>query len=479
MNLRMILPALLLLTSVNGNAQVTARAEIPYQRSYGYPWVMQMENQGVGALFMAKDNDKDKRLFKIMHYGTNLKLIAQDSIHIDKKMDFESYRYSDGNLYSFMRNREDLMIVKYDTKTHKQSIVNGNFGKKGDISNSFIKNDYMVFRSVVKKVDRLGFMNLKTGDCVFNDLHFDKVKDRKVFIIETMIVDHNAYALVRADQELYLIKSTLQGKELSRICLTTEMEEQILTASICKVNNELLMTGTYSLDRKGGSNGVYFAQLGTDKIKSIKFYNFLDLSHFTDFMSGRKQKKMERKKEKAEKHGKELLLNCNILCHDVKKVGDSYFFLGEAYQPVYHTVSTGMGTTTYFAGYKYTHSVLMKFDKNGNKLWDACFEMSSKELAPYLRARVALSIQNNNVNCVFADRGKLVSKLFSNKDGKVLQDRQTNMIEATDENEDVKKTRTARCEHWYDNSFIVIGTQIVKKAGDRIKLTYLNKYSIK
>ena len=74
-----------------------------------------------------------------------------------------------------------------------------------------------------------------------------------------------------------------------------------------------------------------------NKFNNIKFYNFLDLKNFTDYMSDRKQAKIERRKEKAKKAGKEYALKYLMASHRIMTDGKDYFYLGEAYFPVYST----------------------------------------------------------------------------------------------------------------------------------------------
>ena len=84
------------------------------------------------------------------------------------------------------------------------------------------------------------------------------------------------------------------------------MPERIISASASKARDKYFVTGTYSRSKKGGAEGIFFSELKDNKFNNIKFYNFLDLKNFTDYMSDRKQAKIERRKEKAKKAGKDM-----------------------------------------------------------------------------------------------------------------------------------------------------------------------------
>ena len=198
-------------------------------------------------------------------------------------------------------------------------------------------------------------------------------------------------------------------------------------------------------------------------------------------MSDRKQAKIERRKEKAEKAGKEYSLKYLMASHRIMTDGKDYFYLGEAYYPVYRTTWVGNTMITTFAGYNYTHAVLAKFDVAGNLLWDECFPMEPSLMPMYVKHFVSASMKGNNVNLLFTDKNRLVSKLFRNADGNVIQDRTSEIIETDNEDEDVKKMRYSNSQYWYGDNFLVYGTQVVKntKTGERRKVFAVTKYTIK
>lgn len=167
--------------------------------------------------------------------------------------------------------------------------------------------------------------------------------------------------------------------------------------------------------------------------------------------------------------------------HRIMTDGKDYFYLGEAYYPVYRTTMVGNMVMSTFAGYDYTHAVLAKFNAAGNLLWDECFPMDPRTLPMYVKRFVSASMKGNNVNLLFADKNRLVSKLFRNADGKVIQDRTSEMIETGNDEEDVKKMRYSNSQYWYGDNFLVYGTQVVKnsKTGERRKVFAITKYTIK
>ena len=136
---------------------------------------------------------------------------------------------------------------------------------------------------------------------------------------------------------------------------------------------------------------------------------------------------------------------------------------------------------TTFAGYNYTHAVLAKFDVAGQSALGRMFPYGTTPMPMYVKHFVSASMRGNNVNLLFTDKNRLVSKLFRNADGNVIQDRTSEIIETDNEDEDVKKMRYSNSQHWYGDNFLVYGTQVVKntKTGERRKVFAVTKYTIK
>lgn len=468
--------------SVSMTAQVAGRIEYPYRADYEDQLVLPVGDKGLVVQSFARDTKDGKRCFKTAYYSTAMKYVSADSMLIDKGMYYYSNVVENGVLYSVLRERDgSFMIVAFNTATRKCTVTDGEYTRKGSMRNLVISDGSVVFSSTQKKTDRIGIIDLKSGSCNFADIHFPKVKDKNIFILENTVIDNTIYALVRAGEDVQLVRVDKQGRLLGTNNLTADIPERIVSASVSKAGSRFFVTGTYSKVKKGGAEGIFFSELRNNQFNNIRFYNFLDLKNFTEYMSSRKQAKIERKKAKAEKAGKEYALDYLMASHRIMTDGKDYFYLGEAYYPVYRTTMVGNMVMSTFAGYDYTHAVLAKFNAAGNLLWDECFPMDPRTLPMYVKRFVSASMKGNNVNLLFADKNRLVSKLFRNADGKVIQDRTSEMIETGNDEEDVKKMRYSNSQYWYGDNFLVYGTQVVKnsKTGERRKVFAITKYTIK
>ena len=463
-------------------AQVTGRIEYPTRGDYEDQFINPVGNKGLLIYSMAKNSENGKRYFKTEYYSTEMKFLFADSILVDKGMYIYDAIYDNGVNYCILRERDgSFAVMAFDLKTRKTKVTDSEYTRKGSMRDLIINDGMMVFSSTQKKMERIGIIDLQTGNSKFADIHFKGVSDRKIFLIGNTIIDNIIYALVQVEKDIYLVRLDMQGNQLSENNLTKDIPERLITISMSKAGNKFFATGTYSRSKKGGAQGIYFAQLADWQFKNIKFYNFLDLKNFTDYMSDRRKARIERKKERAEKAGKEYSLKYLMASHHVMTDGTDYFYLGEAFYPTYTTTRVGNMVTTVFNGYAYTHAVLAKFNEQGELIWDNCFKMEPSNRPMYVKQFISCTMMGKDVKLIFTDGKWLVSKLFKNTDGSVLKDRKTERLETDDADETVKKVRNSNSLHWYDDNFIVYGTQIVKnkETGERRKVFSITKYTIK
>ena len=470
------------LNALSAVAQVTAKIEYPHRGDYEDQVVATLGERGLIVYSFAKKADNGKRYFKTEYLSTELKPLFTDSTLIDEDLYFYSCTFDNDVNYTVLRARSGAFSVfAFNTRDHKTKVTDSEYTRKGSMRDLIIHDGKLVFSSTQKRLERIGIVDLNTGESRFADVHIPGVKDRKVFILQNTILDNIIYAVVKGDRELYLARIDFNGTQLGITNLTTEIDQNLLSASLSKANDKYFVTGTYTKSKKGGAEGIYFAQLEDWKFKKQRFVNFLDLKNFTEYMSDRRKARVERKKEKAEKAGKEYSLKYNMASHGIMTDGKDYFYLGEAFYPTYVTYWAGTVMITQFNGYAYTHAVLAKFDADCNLLWDNCFEMRPRQKPMYVKRFISAGIKQNDVDLVYADDKMLVSKLFNNKTGEVAQERKSEMIETDNEDEDIKKMRYSGTLHWYDKNFIVYGRQIIKNhsTGERRKVFSITKYTIK
>lgn len=471
-----------------GLAQVTARVEISRDIDTDEGRIIPMGERGVLRYTFLKKKEKGKNVYKIMHFDTDLKLVHADSVVVERNMSLDdtiSYR---GIYYSILRdNRDNFTVVGYNPATHRVNTVNGKFRKKASMRNLVMDDSHIVFSSTEKKLDRLGFIDLNTGECHFTDMHFKGVRDQNIYILENVIIDGKIHALVRFGTDVVLMKLDFEGNFIDQpVILTANLtDHHILTASLSKAGGHYFVTGTYTDKERGDATkiaqGIYFGQFNGEAFTFIKFYNFFELKNFTQYMSEKGQEKIERNKEKAEKKGKTFSQEYYIASHEIVNQGDCYYYIGEAYYPLYIGMGGPMGYTRTFEGFVYTHAFIVKFDREGNVLWDNCVPLKPKSRPHYVKRFVNALYNSNQVDVLYIDDNKVISKTFDASAGNIIKDRSEETLQTGDEAEKVNKSKNADAEFWYGNNFLVFGDQQVKNDTEkkRRQVYFINKLTIK
>ena len=170
--------------------------------------------------------------------------------------------------------------------------------------------------------------------------------------------------------------------------------------------------------------------------------------------------------------------------------------IGEAYYPEYEKIATTTTTTTnmgngmtstrthtsytyHFIGYRYTHAVIAVFDKNGEMLWDNCFEIGDV-LTYNLREKVKVMNDGDNIVLAYSEGGYIKYKII--KDNEVVQGKDEVKIETLKEDDNVKRNSNSDLDFWYDNYFLVWGFQKIKNDNKESKgkrtVFYFNKIGL-
>ena len=288
----------------------------------------------------------------------------------------------------------------------------------------------------------------------------------------------------------YLLSIDLDGKMSAPQMIDEGGEKIIKSITVGAVGtNEIAIAGTYGSTVLGPNNGIYFASSTDGNIANINTYNFLDIPNYLDFLPERSQQRIESKKERKAKRGKELQANQLLVMHDLIAVDNDFLLITEAYYPTYRTETrttyvNGKATTTtvqVFDGYQYTHAMIAKFNAQGELIWSQVFKMYLwyKPMVAKSFIRIAAKEQNS-IQLVYADGRNIYSKSFSFS-GEILSEKTSNPINTTNENDKVKGTYS-NIYFWYDKYFLSYGVQSIKnKVDDDVKrkrtVLFLNKVS--
>ena len=434
-------------------------------------------------------------------YDTNMVLVGEQAEAIDKRNYFYSSFQGAQKVYHLSYARKmPFVIYEYDAankSTRNYNIPSDELAGLNNIHSFYVVNQRAVAIGVAKTKSYLLFFDLDKQTVQATPILVEGFKSKRTFPINVEFIDEKNlfYLSVRAYKSVfsssaYLQTIDLEG-QLSALQKINEGTEKVIkTITVGGVSNdEIAIAGTYSNVVNGASNGIYFATSVNGIVDNISTYNFLEIPNYTSYLPQKTQQRVEKKKERAAKRGKELEANQLIMMHDLIPVDDDFLIIAEAYYPTYRTETrttyvNGKPTTTtvqVFDGYQYTHALVAKFNSKGEMLWSQVFKMYLwyKPMRAKQFIRIA-GREQNSIKLVYADGRNIYSKSFS-FDGEVLSEKTSNPINTTNENDKIRASYSDVI-YWYDKYFLSYGSQSIKnKTDDDVKrkrnVLFMNKIS--
>jgi hypothetical protein len=484
---------------VYAQIQQPLRVEYEYENEHSHNVLAIPGSDQAVMTFMESDRENDSFIWTARILDKNLKVVKEQKFTFDDKYKtYYSYTTSDKiyllmqeykkgefelteiNLANLSEKRQTGVLVK---KLYIKEIIalNGNVFVAGSIKD--LKHIF-VLNPAANSVKRILPGALSKDDLGYEDVQLVENTNQKEVVFKYKYCQKKIC-------EYRLLRFNDKGEQLGDFYTipSPEGEKEINDITISKLaTDSYLLTGTYRAEKKGASNGIYFAKITNQKFDYFKTYNFLDLNNFTNYLSDRSKEKIERKKERKEGKGDELNINYNVATHDIVEYQGEYLFIGEFYyatyrQESYTTFVNGKSVTQYrtvFDGYQYTHSAIAGFDKQGNLKWSNSFEMYLTYKPYSVKKFIRYSIDKDKVELLFATGSQIKSITF--KGNEIVKDKSIDVVKTSDENDDIKATYSSNLFWWYGQNYLSFGYQKIKndekERGDRKRhVFYINKIS--
>ncbi|TGE19342.1 hypothetical protein [Hymenobacter elongatus] len=227
-------------------------------------------------------------------------------------------------------------------------------------------------------------LNLRSGEFQFLPAVYEPLDSQLSFMadsvakqIKFVVTQNNG---VKSRLQVKQISS--QGKLLHSEFVQAESDRSLLTAQLSPGDStNRLMAGTYTLRDIRYSQGLFAADLTqgqtpTGSRPSLRFYDFLNLKHFFDYMSPNRQARLRQRGARRQAAARQLRLRYRLLMHDLIPSPEGYVLVAEIYYPHYRYENTGFSLLVAprsFDGYRTTHAIVCGFDRRGNLLWDNTF----------------------------------------------------------------------------------------------------------
>jgi len=481
------------------------RIEIELEDNGDFYNVISAKENGLILFRETKDKIKEGYLWEVITYDTALNEQLNTKFPIAFGDQFIGYEYENTDLYLLYKkgqyNNKDLFMLRV-------SLDNG------DTSHYYIEKlfpieltEFMIFNNSILFG---GYVNLRPA-VVYYGLEEKRMRVLPGFynnnseLLEINIdKKNNVFSVSMAEKmpnkrfKITIKTFDTKGKLLgSRSILPKENLSFITGRSSTLKGGAQFIAGTYAHRRSEYSRGIYFARLPTldDEEKKIFYYNYADLENFFSYMKAKREIRVKSRIERRKIQNKKIKFNYRLLIHDIFERDGQFIILGEAYYPKYHSYQTNPIYMNYygpdfhrsgeayrnfnFAGYKYTHAVIIAFDKTGKVLWDNSFEINDVTSFT-LDQFVQPSIQDDQIVLLYIYENVIRSKII--RGNEILEGKVFNDIQLKFEDDVIKNNELefGGIEKWYNDYFFAYGVQRIKNLRDKdVKLNrkvfFINK----
>jgi hypothetical protein len=472
------------------------RIEIPVARDEVSYEVVPAEKDGVILYRRVLSSEGDK--LQLIKLDTAFNISWQGFLPVNSRLEIMGKRNYEGKLYCLFRHREvarkDLELVVLENHT-------GNFVKhqvrnfipfmpsdfqvtsKAAIIGGYYNNvPVVIYYSLENKTSKVlpGLLN-ESGELT-------QIKTDSTGAFDVLISANNI-----VNQKTIWIKSyDPDGNILYQIPLKPESNKHLIFARSMKTtNNVQLVAGTYSNSRHSEySKGIFVASIDPSGFQQVRYYNYGDLRNFFKYMKARREQRVQERIEHRRIRGKRIRFNYRFIVHEIVPYENQFVLLGEAFYPKYVSIDRGnfgffdprlrsgsiLRNGRVFDGFRYTHAVVMGFDKSGKLLWDNSFEINDVKTYS-LEQFVKLETYRDKIALMYVYNNQLRSKIIHG--GEVLEGKTYYPLRTASSKDVARADRSSsvsRLNYWYGKYFYASGVQDINNSetGSR-RVFFINK----
>lgn len=247
------------------------------------------------------------------------------------------------------------------------------------------------------------------------------------------------------------------------------------------------IAGSFSKKPSQYSRGLYLSKFVNGRQQFVKYYNYADLDNFFSYMNERRERRVKERIERKRAKGKKIKLSYRLLVHDIIQRGDEYVMIAEAYYPKYSNSNlspyayggTFARNNPSFSGYKYTHAIVVSFDRNGNIIWDNSFEIDAVETFS-LEKFVTVGVYDDRIVLLYLDDNTIRSKVIHGNE--IIEGKTFNPVRLAFVDDEVKNRNpdVEGLKLWYDKTMYAYGEQDIRNehgTGGKVnrEIFYINK----
>ncbi len=435
---------------------------------------------------------KDAFIWRVHLVDTSLQVVKTRNEIIGSAASLVDYNYFGGDYYIlFNKNKyqaDELLVYRYSTKTDKIA--------RYELTTAFPLS-IKYFEAVGETLLIAGYTNFRPVVITYDlNIRLPRVVpgfyDNKNEFLDITVDDKANLFTVVLTERMKNKKNTIRVKTFNERGdliednrLNPEEKKSLLDGATTTFSGGLqYIAGTYSRKLSPYSQGFYLSKFINGQQQFNKYFPFAVLSNFWNHMKPKRELRILKRIAQKKKKGKVKKFNYRLQVQEILQRGEEYILIAEAYYPRYDYNNNRMGqfygnrADPYFLGYKYTHAVVVAFDKNGNILWDHTFKIEDKQ-SFFLKENIVVSLSKDQVALMYLEKSEIRSKIIEKE--RIMEGRRFSSIRLSNALEKVSGSNSVRekIERWYGDASVAYGEQtirnILKHDSNTREIFYINK----
>ena len=494
------------------NAPVqTARTELLLDESDSEVHVQALAADSSVVLLLGREQSlSTKTSFVFQRYDRDLRLRQEVAVEVPDEFHFNRQCAEGTTVYALFTSRSTpgrLLVAAYngpmgqvrtqgfETKLSREVVELKAID--GRLFATVLLNDQLHLSALL--------LDVATGQMQYLSSIYERIPTQLTFVADAA-TRRAEYVLSQTNgrkSRLLLKQLTDRGQLVRSEFVQAESERSLITAQLSPPQDTTarLLMGTYSLRDPAYAQGLFATDLrpvaGTGAKAPLRFYDFLRLKHFFDYLKPRRLARLRlRTERRAARAVPPLRWRYRLLLHELLPQPDGgYVLMAEVYYPHYRYNSYGSyagpfnslgnqyGTSPYansrvFDGYQTTHAVVCGFDRAGTLLWDNVFVVENLRRYELEEAVRLQSLPDGRLVLAYLDEKKLRYKLI-NRAEPAPNDQQvplnTTPTGLAANPERVADTSQADLLPWYGSRFVAVGYQRIRvERGREREVFFLN-----
>lgn len=493
-----LLLTILVCFTLSGISQLSYEKRIEFKSSDNFTEPDFIPLNKDGLIRFARNNERmgDKYEWLLELYDTDLELLNSATVLLDKNLLQDLQRVKPQSTHFLLSDyKGNFSIVTYDVSSMDISSVEGALPKKGSFYGFEIIDDTALLLAKSKKENILVSIHLKTGEVKHTPIIIEGVSDDDIYLknIQTLENKNEVYVYLAVtvdddESDAYVLVLNEKGEKKDVFNLTKNISHTLKDISTYPLAGDTcIYAGSFSTDNSYYPDGLFICKASPTGSEYVEFYNYFDIRHYLSSLPEYMQTHHEEQREKAEAKAEKYRPPYRVSGKKIIPVKDGYLFLAEISATFYETkIYTRENGSEYtklqFAGYEYTHFVLLKFDLKGKLQWDRSFELSPSIKLNLRKSHVAVVDQTeDSIRLGYGSNNK-INVLTFNYSGDLIESIETDEINTNPRENSVERT-VSDIDYWFDDTYISYGYQLIKsdvflKIGEMDMVYFISKIQL-